>query len=132
MSLQLIGTIEEHSELTLSREGKKSLAQPLAPLAVVFDQNLRQVRKLDLPVFDPPVELYQRFFNHTDIFRIEMLALVVPRRHGDDQCREQRLLFTREFSGEGVDRYGMVQIDGEILPAKKLAYPFVAATLVDD
>src|SRR5262249_54726690 len=64
--------------------------------------------------------------------RIEMLALVIPRRHGDDQCRQQRLFFAREFSSEGIDRYGVVQIDSEILPTEKLAYSFVAAALVDD
>src|SRR5262249_14752407 len=61
-----------------------------------------------------------------------MLALVVPRGHGDNQCREQCLLLAREFSSEGIDRYGVVQINGEILPTEKLTYPFIAAPLIDD
>src|SRR5262249_20283853 len=61
-----------------------------------------------------------------------MLALVVPRGHGDNQCREQCLLLAREFSSKGIDRYGVVQINGKILPTEKLTYPFIAATLVDD
>src|SRR5262245_18134669 len=61
-----------------------------------------------------------------------MLALVVSRRHGDDQCREERLLFARKFSSEGINRYRVIQINGKILPTEKLAYPFIAAALVDD
>src|SRR5262249_16474078 len=99
---------------------------------VVFDQNLRQVGKLDLPVFDPPVELYQRFFDHANIFRVEMLALVVPRGHGDNQCREQCLLLAREFSSKVIDRYGVVQINDQMLSTEKLTYRFIAAPLVND
>src|SRR3972149_10412888 len=131
MGFQLVGTVEEHSELTLTCEGEKPLPHPLSSLAVVPDQHLRQVRKLDLPVFYSLVELYQRFFDHPDVFRIEVLALVVPCGHGHYKGREQRLLFTREFSREGVHGHGMIQIHGEILPAEKLAYSLVAAIFID-
>src|SRR4030095_7638364 len=132
MVLYLIRTVEEHSELPLPSKSKEPLAQSLASLAVVFHEDLSQVRKLDLPVFDTPVELYQRFFDHADIFRVEVLALVVPGGHGDNQCREQRLFFPRELSGKRINRYRVVKIHGEILPGEKLAYPLVATTFIDD
>ena len=61
-----------------------------------------------------------------------MLTLIVARGHGDDQCREQRLFFAREFAGERIDRQGMIQVNGEILSAEKLADPLVTAAFVDD
>src|SRR5713226_7204316 len=132
MGLQLVGTVEEHSELSFPGEGEKPLSQSFPSVTIVLDQHLGQVRELDLSPFNSLVELYQRFFDHPDIFRIEVLARVVSRGHGHDKCREQRLLFAREFSSEGVDDQGMIQIHSEILSAEKLAYPLVAAALIDD